>query len=62
MLLDTNTREFMDARFGYDFGNVREHNDDTVRISAQSVNALAYTLGNEIVFGEGQFQPHTVQG
>ena len=31
-------------------------------MSADSVNALAYTIGNDVVFGQGQYQPATIQG
>jgi hypothetical protein len=30
--------------------------------SSESVNALAYTMKNNIVFGEGQYRPNTVEG
>src|SRR5215212_8558685 len=52
--LDRSTREFMESRFGYDFSNVRIHTYEKAAKSAQSVNALAYTIGNDIVFG-GQY-------
>lgn len=60
--LDSNTKEFMESRFGYDFNNVRIHTDTQAARSAKSVNALAYTVGNDIVFGQGQYQPATVGG
>src|SRR5215212_4169292 len=59
--LDGSTREFMESRFGYDFSNVRVHADEKAARSAQSVNALAYTIGNDIVF-EGQYKPDTLEG
>ena len=62
-LLDANTGEFMKSRFGgYDFSDVKVHTDRRAATSAQSVNALAYTVGNDIVFGEGQYAPNTLQG
>lgn len=61
--LDSNTGEFMKSRFGgYDFSNVRIHADRRAATLAQSVNALAYTVGNDIVFGQGRYQPDTLQG
>jgi S-methylmethionine-dependent homocysteine/selenocysteine methylase len=30
--------------------------------SANAVNAVAYTVGNDIIFGEGQYRPHTLEG
>jgi hypothetical protein len=59
--LDTSTREFMESRFGYDFGNVRIHTGEKASKSAQSVNALAYTIGNNIVF-EGRYLPKSKSG
>ena len=52
----------MEPRFGYDFSNVRIHTDQRVAKSARSLNALAYTIENNIVFGEGQYNPKTVEG
>ena len=52
--LDGATRSFMEPRFGHDFSGVRVHTDTMAAQSAQAVNALAYTVGNEIVLGEGR--------
>jgi hypothetical protein len=60
--LDASTKEFMESRFVYDFSNVRLHTGEQAAQSAQSVNALAYTVGSDIVFGEGQYRPNTVEG
>jgi Domain of unknown function (DUF4157) len=62
--LDSNTKEFMESRFGggYDFSNVKIHTNERAVRSAESVNALAYTIGNNIVFGAGNFRPNTPSG
>ncbi len=60
--LDANTRESMESHFGYDFTSVRIHTDGMAAKSAQNMNALAYTIGNDIVFGEGQYRPSTSEG
>jgi outer membrane protein OmpA-like peptidoglycan-associated protein len=60
--LDANTREFMESRFGYDFGNVRIHSGEREARSAESMNALAYTIGNDVVFRQGYYQPNTLEG
>lgn len=60
--LDTATKEFMESRFGYDFGNVRIYDDKYANESAEGVNANAYTFGNHIVFNKDQFLPNTSQG
>lgn len=43
--------------FGVDLGHVRLHADRPAARSARSVGARAYTLGADIVFGLGQYQP-----
>lgn len=45
-----------------DFAQVRVHNDARAAESARSVNALAYTVGRDVVFGEGQYEPGTMTG
>jgi hypothetical protein len=60
--LDTATRAFMEPRFGHDFGQVRVHADSGAAKSARAVNARAYTLGSDIVFGAGQYAPGTAEG
>jgi hypothetical protein len=60
--MDGGTKSFMESRFGYDFGNVKIHTDTVAAKSAQSINALAYTSGNSIVFNEGQYNPSTPNG
>jgi hypothetical protein len=60
--LDSSTKAFMEPRFGYDFSSVQVHTDDSAAKSAQSLNALAYTRGNDIFFGPNQFVPHSLSG
>ncbi|HLJ33068.1 MAG TPA: DUF4157 domain-containing protein [Ktedonobacteraceae bacterium] len=60
--LDTGTRAFMEPRFSHDFSSVRVHTDSRAADSARSVNALAYTVGRNVVFGAGQYQPGTIAG
>src|SRR5450631_439300 len=57
--LETNEQDFMESRFGHDFSQVRVHTDEKAVESARAVNALAYTVGSDIVFGQGQFEPGT---
>jgi hypothetical protein len=52
--LDPAARAFMEPRFGYDFSRVRVHSDSQAAKSAQAVNAQAYTVGSNIVFGANQ--------
>lgn len=60
--LDSATRAFMEPRFGRDFSDVRVHTDSRAAESARSVNALAYTVGRDMVFGEGRYAPGTREG
>jgi len=60
--LDTTTRAFMERRFNYDFRQVRVHTDSKAAESARDLNANAYTVGSNIVFGAGQFLPGTQMG
>lgn len=60
--IDSNTRSFMESRFGYNFGAVRVHSDPTAARSAREVNAKAYTVGQHIAMGQDQYAPHTFEG
>lgn len=60
--LDPATRDFMEPRFGYDFSNVRVHADAAAERSARDVRAHAYTVGHNVVFGAGRFQPGANEG
>jgi len=55
--LDSNSRAFFEPRFGHDFSRVRVHTNESAAQSARAVNAMAYTVGQNIVFGAGQYQP-----
>jgi hypothetical protein len=60
--LDPATRAFVEPRFGHDFSHVRVHTDATAAQSAEAVNALAYTVGRDLVFARGQYAPGTASG
>lgn len=53
--LDLATRALMEPHFGYDFSQVRIHTGRVAEQSACEVNAHAYTVGRNIVFGSGQY-------
>src|SRR5262249_43583700 len=46
----------------HDFSRVRVHTDGKAAESARAVNALAYTVGADIVFAGGQYAPSTASG
>src|SRR5262249_11924056 len=52
----------MEPLFGFDFSKVRLHTDGQAAQSARAVNALAYTVGRDIVFDSGQYEPNTGRG
>ncbi len=60
--LDRGTRGFMESRFGHDFSQVRIHTGAQAAEAGRSVKARAYTVGNAIVFGDGQYRPHHTEG
>jgi hypothetical protein len=60
--LDRSTRAYFEPRFGADFGGVRVHTDTRAATSARSMNALAYTIGTNIVFAPAQYAPATHTG
>ncbi|MFZ0544804.1 MAG: DUF4157 domain-containing protein [Candidatus Promineifilaceae bacterium] len=60
--LDSSTRQFMESRFGQRFEGVRVHTGGEAAESARSLNARAYTVGRNLVFGGGEYTPGTVTG
>lgn len=60
--LPESMRTFFEPRFGQDFSDVRIHTDAKADDAARSVNARAFTLGQDIVFRAGEYQPATRDG
>jgi hypothetical protein len=60
--LSESSLTLMESRFGCDFSQVRVHTDTQAGESAQRMNALAYTVGNDVVFKAGQYCPDTNGG
>jgi hypothetical protein len=60
--LDLGTRNYFEGKMGVDLSQVRVHKDQSTARFAQSINARAFTLGNHIGFGSGQFNPQSRQG
>src|SRR5262245_40239386 len=59
--LGPSLRAEMERRFGHDLAGVRVHTGDVAAESARAVQALAYTVGHDIVLGAGQ-DPHSPSG
>jgi len=60
--LEPSARALMENYFGRDFSHVRVHVDDRAAASARAVDALAYTVGHDVVFARGMYQPATSAG
>jgi hypothetical protein len=60
--IESPARAYMESRFGYDFSGVRVHADSRAAESARALQAHAYTFGQHVVFGAGQYRPHTDSG
>jgi hypothetical protein len=52
----------MESAFGYDFSGVRVHTDATAAELSAGLNARAFTIGSDIAFGTGEYQPGTLIG
>lgn len=60
--LNVAARNFFESRFNANFEQVRVHTDHQAIESARAIGARAYTFGNDIVFGAGEYQTHTEEG
>jgi Domain of unknown function (DUF4157) len=60
--LDPGVRASMEERLGSDFGAVRVHSGHEAGAAARSVDADAFTVGSDVVFGEGKFAPDVAEG
>lgn len=56
------TRQQMEPRIGQPLNSVRIHHGAGPARAAKSVGARAFTVGNDVFFGAGQYQPHTPTG
>ncbi len=60
--LEADVRAAMEPRFGHDFSRVRVHTDARAAASAATVRARAYAVGDDLVFGAGEYAPRTPAG
>jgi len=60
--LPESVRNFYEPRFGHNFSQVRVHTDAKAAESARAVNARAFTVGQDVVFGIRQYVPETILG
>lgn len=60
--LSRSERRYFEPRFRADFSNVRVHNDSRAANAAQSINARAFTVGNNVVFAAGEYNSESFAG
>ncbi len=60
--LPPNQRHYFESRMGQDFSGVRIHTDSKAADTAQTIQAKAFTLGNDVVFNTGQYSPYDEEG
>lgn len=60
--LSSSVRTQFEPRFGYDFGSVRTHTGGEAAGAATALGARAFTVGDHIFFGAGEYQPTSSQG
>ncbi|HEU4326898.1 MAG TPA: DUF4157 domain-containing protein [Roseiflexaceae bacterium] len=60
--LSAKERSFFEQRMGHDFSQIRIHADNGAADIARSLNARAFTVGNDIAFDTNEYQPGTISG
>ena len=60
--LDKQTQRFMDNSFGADFSNINIHSDNPSAHLNKQLNARAFTVGNDIYFNNGEYNPDSNNG
>jgi hypothetical protein len=60
--MDTETNSFMSSRFGSDFSDVNIHTDNKSVQLSNNLSAKAFTVGNDIYFNQGEYQPQSDKG
>jgi hypothetical protein len=60
--LPESLRRDMEPRFGADFSRIRIHRDVRAAQASRQLNAAAFTIGHQIYFGQGQWQPDSAAG
>jgi hypothetical protein len=60
--MDDTTQSFMESRFGTDFSSVNIHTGDYAVQLSRDLNAKAFTVGNDIYFNSGQYNPGSDSG
>jgi hypothetical protein len=60
--LPPGARSYFEPRFGQDFTGVHIHTDRRAQQAAGAIGARAYTLGRDIAFAAGEYDPQSPRG
>ncbi len=60
--MGASTQSYMESRFGTDFSGVKIHTDSSAIQLSRDLNAQAFTVGNDIYFNEGKYNPSNSEG
>ena len=60
--MDSSTKNFMEKRFGLEFSDVKIHSGSEAIKMSRDLNAHAFTVGKNIYFNEGKYNPNTESG
>jgi hypothetical protein len=60
--LDTSAREIIEPKFAHNFADIRVFADGQAPDLANKLDARAFTIGQNIVFGANEYQPHSRDG
>jgi hypothetical protein len=60
--LHISVRNYFEPGFGYDFSGVRVHTSSRAGELAHTLQAKAFTINRDIVFGKGEYTPTTAEG
>ncbi len=60
--LSAGARDFFESRFGADLSAIRVHANSRAAAAARSAGASAFTVGGDVMFGAGEYQPNTSTG
>ncbi|WP_394295135.1 eCIS core domain-containing protein [Halovivax asiaticus] len=60
--LDPSIQRTMEARMGDSLGDVRVHTGPKAAAACEAINARAFTVGNHVAFGAGEYDPESEDG
>ena len=60
--LDSRVQSQMSSAFGHDFSGVRVHTDSRAATLSSDLQARAFTVGSDVAFASGEYQPGTMIG